>query len=152
MAPFVVVRRGAAADAAVAERIIAAALAEHGIAFEREGRDADVAAFGARADHDDLVAEDPRSGAAIGVVSVGPHGDPGVAWISKLFVARDARRRGVGRALMDAAHAAARARGYRVVGLRTRDVFGDAVRLYERLGYVRKPSAGGDPIFYRPLA
>ncbi len=140
------IRRATPADVADAERIITAALAEHGIAFDREGRDADIVHFGGRADHDDFVAEDDRR--AVGVVSVGPHGDAGVAWISKLFVAREARRRGVGRALMDAAHDAARARGYTSVALRTYVVFASAMRLYESLGYVRREMHSADDVVY----
>ncbi|MBX3189433.1 MAG: GNAT family N-acetyltransferase [Labilithrix sp.] len=148
-----VVRPAVASDAADAARIIGDALAEHGLSFEPEGRDADVATFGAKPEHDDLVAE--IGDRPIGVGSVGPHGDPGVAWISKLFVERDARGRGVGRALLEALHAAARARGYASVGLRTRVVFREAVALYESAGYVRRadpaPLAPGDVVYFRAL-
>jgi len=148
-------RRARPDDAAHAARVIAAALAEHGITFEPAGRDADVALFGARDDHDDLVAEDAH-GEVVGVASVGPQGDPGVAWVSKVFVARTARGRGLGRALLEAAHDAARARGYREVGLRTRVVFREAVALYESAGYARQePSpalvGAGDLVYRRRL-
>lgn len=147
------IRNATSSDADRAAAIISAALAEHGITFEPDGRDADVKSFGTRADHDDFIAE--HDDVAIGVVSVGPHGDPGVAWVSKLFVTRDARSRGVGAALMAAAHEAARLRGYREVGLRTRVAFASAIRLYERLGYVRRPDPRiletGDVVLYRPL-
>ncbi len=147
------IRRARAGDAPIAARIIAEALAEHALSFEPGGRDADVRFFGARPDHDDLVAE--LDGRAVGVVGVGPHGEPGVAWISKLFVDRDARRRGVGRALMEAAHEAARTRGCREVGLRTRLVFREAIRLYESMGYARRDDprteGPGDVVYYRAL-
>jgi GNAT superfamily N-acetyltransferase len=137
------IRRACAADASHAVRIVAGGLAEHGIVFDATGRDADVTSFGTSAEHDDLVAD--IEGAAVGVVRVGAQGEPGVAWISTLFVARDARGRGIGRALMVAAHDAAHARGCRSIGLRTRAVFRDAIRLYESLGYTRSQasSAGG---------
>ena len=86
------VRAATERDAAKAATIIAEALAEYGLPFEPEGRDADVATFGRKPEHDDLVAEDPTTGQALGVASVGPQGDEGVAWISKVFVAREARR------------------------------------------------------------
>jgi GNAT superfamily N-acetyltransferase len=146
-------RRATPADVSAAQRIIAAALAEHDLPFEPEGRDADVAFFGGRADHDDFVAE--QHGAVVGLVSVGPHGDPGVAWVSKLFVARDARRGGVGRALLRAAHDAARARGYETVGLRSRRVFREALALYASEGYAPREPADpallepGDVVLYR---
>ena len=149
----VLIRRATTADAPVAARIIAAALAEHDIPFEPEGRDADVAMFGARSDHDDLVAA-TREGRVVGVVSVGPHGDPGVAWVSKLFVDRDARGTGTGRALLHAAHDAARARGMHTVGLRTRPIFLAAVQLYVSEGYrASGPPAPGSMVvvLHRPL-
>jgi GNAT superfamily N-acetyltransferase len=150
---MIAVRRALPSDAATAARIIQAGLREYGIVFDPGGRDADVAMFGARDEHDDFVAE--ADGVPIGIVSVGAHGDPGVAWISKLFVSSAARRSGVGRALMEAAHEAARARGYREVALRTRVVFRDAIRLYEKLGYARRDDPrvleSGDVVLYRAL-
>jgi len=151
-----VLRRATPADAAAAATIIAEALAEYGLPFDPQGRDADVATFGSRAEQDDLVAMDVASGRAIGVASIGPQGEEGVAWVSKVFVARSARRRGAGRALMNALHDAARARGYREIGLRTRVVFREAIALYEAHGYARRedPSAvleSGDVVYYRSV-
>lgn len=145
------VRRATSADAPRAAEVIAGALAEFGLPFDHDGRDADVKSFGARPDHDDMVAED--EGRFVGVVSVGPHGDPGVAWISKLFVVATARRRGVGQRLLDAAVEAARTRGYRELGLRTRLVFRDAIRLYEKNGWSLNSSGKllepGDAVYWR---
>jgi putative acetyltransferase len=150
----VVLRRATPDDAAVAATIIAEALADYGLPFDPDGRDADVATFGSRPEHDDVVAMDAGSGRAIGIASIGPQGEEGVAWVSKVFVAKDARRRGAGRALMHALHDAARARGYREIGLRTRAVFREAIALYEAHGYTRRedPSAvleSGDVVYYR---
>ncbi len=149
------VRRASATDAATAATIIAEALAEYRLPFEPDGRDADVATFGSKAEHDDFVAEDRATGRALGVASVGPQGDEGLAWISKVFVTKEARRRGVGRALLEAAHAAARSRGYREVALRTRVIFREAIALYESAGYEPRsdPAATspGDVVYYRPL-
>lgn len=148
------IRRATAADAGAAASIIAAALADYGLPFEPDGRDADVRSFGGRDDHADFIAE--LGGAPVGVASVGPHGDPGVAWISKVFVLREARRHGLGRALLHAAHAAARDRGYTRVGLRTRVVFREAIALYEAEGY-RATTADelvletGDVVYFRDL-
>jgi putative acetyltransferase len=150
----VLIRRATPEDAATAATIIAAALAEYGLPFEPDGRDADVATFGSRSEQDDLVAVDDDE-APLGVASVGAQGAEGLAWISKVFVAKSARRRGVGRALLDAAHDAARARGFREVGLRTRVVFREAIAMYERAGYARRddPAAisPGDVVYYREL-
>jgi GNAT superfamily N-acetyltransferase len=83
---------------------------------------------------------------------VGPHGDPGVAWISKLFVAPRARHVGLGRALLEAAHDAARGRGCTAVGLRTRAVFTPAVRLYESLGYLcTGETTSPERVYFRTL-
>lgn len=156
-----VVRRATPADAATAARIIGDALAEYGLPFEPDGRDADVATFGGKPDHDDFVAfvpSDDHDGRelALGVASVGPQGTEGLAWISKVFVAKEARRRGAGRALLEAAHDAARARGFRDVGLRTRVIFREAIALYEASGYARREGdaaaiSAGDVVYYRHL-
>jgi GNAT superfamily N-acetyltransferase len=140
-------------DTAAAARIIAAALAEHALPFEPEGRDADVATFGAKPDVRDLVAE--IDGAVVGLVSVGAHDTPGVAWLSKLFVERSARGNGIGRALLGAAHDAARAAGFRTVGLRTRTHFVQAMGLYAAEGYTAREDPrvieSGDVVMYRDL-
>jgi GNAT superfamily N-acetyltransferase len=54
-----------------------------------------------------------------------------VAWIEEVMVAESARRRGVGRALMNEFEEWARSRGSRLVGLATRR----AAPFYEALGY-----------------
>lgn len=142
-------------DVPHATRIIADALAEFGLRFDPDGRDADVKDFGSRPEHDDLVAEG-HDGTPIGVASLGPQGHEGVGWLSKLFLAKEARGRGVGRALLDAAHDAATRRGYHTIGLRTRTAFLDAIALYEKNGYVvhvsstlAVPLEVGDRVFWR---
>jgi GNAT superfamily N-acetyltransferase len=149
-------RRATPADVPAAMAIIGAALADYGLPFEPQGRDADVAAFGRRADNDDFIAELGGPGTAVGLASVGPHGDWGVAWLSKVFVARGARGQGIGRALVVAAEDAARSRGYTRMGLRTRTVFREAIALYESLGYAATHDRtaileSGDRVYFRPL-
>lgn len=150
--PFAV-RSGRADDAKEAARIIGAALGEYGLPFEPEGRDADVATFGSKPDARDFVAE--MDGRVVGVASVGEHGDVGVAWVSKLFVEKQRRGLGIGRALLGAAHDAARAAGCRTVGLRTRRVFIEALRLYAAEGYAPREDPrvieAGDVVLYRDL-
>ena len=159
------VRRATTVDAADAAAIIGDALAEYGLPFEPEGRDADVATFGAKPANDDFVAVDPATGRALGVASIGPQGTAGVGWVSKVFVSKSARRRGVGRALLHAVHESARARGYREIGLRTRLIFREAIAMYEAHGYVRRGDesaaeaaaeavtviASGDVAYYRAV-
>ena len=154
LAADVRLRRATPADVEAAAAIIGSALAAYGLPFEPGGRDADVALFGSRSEHDDFVAE--HEGRPVGVASVGPHGDEGVAWISKVFVAKESRRAGIGRALLAATHDAARSRGYLRVGLRTRLVFREAIALYESEGYsplARHPAQleSGEVVYFRSL-
>jgi GNAT superfamily N-acetyltransferase len=60
--------------------------------------------------------------------------------LRKLYVARDARRAGLGTTLCRRVERAARDRGAAYVELWSDTRFADAHRLYERLGYVRSPS------------
>ena len=86
-----------------------------------------------------LVAEDVESKTIVGTVQVVlamPENQPHRADVAKMQVHRQARRRGLGTALMQAAEAAAREAGRTLLVLDT--VTGsDAERLYERLGWRR---------------
>lgn len=85
-----------------------------------------------------LAAEDP-DGRLMGTVQVIgdlPENQPHRADVAKMLVHRDARRRGLGAALMHAAADAARAAGKTLLVLDT-VTDGDAERLYTRLGWVR---------------
>jgi putative acetyltransferase len=62
--------------------------------------------------------------------------------IKRMFVAEQARGRGVGRALLEAVEAAARDRGIRTLRLETGEPQVAAIALYERAGYVRIPPFG----------
>jgi GNAT superfamily N-acetyltransferase len=83
-----------------------------------------------------IVAED-ESGicGTVQLVLDQPENQPHRADLSKMLVHRRARRRGVGAALMQAAEAEARREGRTLLVLDTAS--GDAVRLYERQGWVR---------------
>lgn len=112
-----------------------------------------------------LAAEDRRTGRVVGTVQVVltmPDNQPHRAEVAKLLVYRDARRRGLGAALMGAAEAAARASGRTLLVLDTA-TGGHAERLYERLGWQRcgvipgfalLPHGGlcATTVFYRELA
>lgn len=85
-----------------------------------------------------LVATDGGDGHVVGTVQVAfaaPENQPHRADISKLLVHGEARRQGLGAALMTAAEEAARGAGRRVLVLDTAS--GAAERLYERLGWTR---------------
>jgi putative acetyltransferase len=57
--------------------------------------------------------------------------------LRKLYVAQSARRNGLGSELVGRIERAARERGMRYIDLWTDTRFGDAHRLYERVGFVR---------------
>ena len=92
-----------------------------------------------------------RDGEDVGLANLGLRGRD--AWIGGVGVVPDERRRGTGRALMDAVHEEARARGVAHVWLEVIVENRRAIALYERLGYelVRDlevwslPAADGDP-------
>ena len=86
-----------------------------------------------------LLAEDSVSGDIVGTVQVVfavADNQPHRADLAKMLVHRRARRRGVGAALLEAAHSAARAAGRTLLVLDTVSG-GDAERLYTRLGWQR---------------
>jgi ribosomal protein S18 acetylase RimI-like enzyme len=64
---------------------------------------------------------------------------PDAANVRMLGVAPDARRRGIGRALMRAVMAEARARGKRVLTLNTGDRQLAAIAMYQDMGFTREP-------------
>ena len=110
-----------------------------------------------------LVAEDERGicGTVQLVMDV-PENQPHRADVSKMLVARRARRRGVGAHLMRGIEALARDAGRTLLVLDT-VTGGDAERLYERLGWMRVGvipgyalMPGGEPcdttVFYHSLA
>jgi GNAT superfamily N-acetyltransferase len=79
-----------------------------------------------------------RGGRIVGTVQLGmrmPPNQPHRADVKKLLVHRDARRRGVGAALMSAAEHAAKRHGRTLLVLDTASG-GDAERLYRRGGWV----------------
>jgi putative acetyltransferase len=78
-----------------------------------------------------------RAGQVVGSVGVLPTAAPKGMELRKLYVARAARRRGLGGHLCDLAEAHARACGAVFIELWSDTRFTDAHRLYERRGYVR---------------
>ena len=85
-----------------------------------------------------LVAEDVDANAVVGTVQViltTPENQPHRGEVAKMLVHRQARRRGVGEALMRAAEDAARQAGRTLLVLDTASA--DAERLYDRLGWQR---------------
>lgn len=74
-----------------------------------------------------------EDGEAIGLVNLGVRGKRG--WIGGLGVVAEARRRGLGRRLMEAVHERARERGIREISLEVIEANEPAFHLYQDLGY-----------------
>jgi GNAT superfamily N-acetyltransferase len=99
-----------------------------------------------------LVALDDVDGELLATVTFapgpGPYSDiaaPGDAEFRMLAVAPAARRRGLGRALVEACIGRARTGGARRLRLSTGPTMTDAHRLYESLGFVRTPELDWQP-------
>lgn len=80
------------------------------------------------------------TGAIAGCVGLLPV-DPDAVELRKMYLGRAWRGRGLGRALLAAALDEARRRGFRRVVLETASVLREAIRLYEKAGFRRRPGA-----------
>ena len=129
---------------------------EHRDAFEALNRDW-LERFGLLEDGDLPYLEDPRrtildpggavlcalaDGEVMGTVAVIPHG-AGTFELAKLAVAASARRRGIGRRLVEAAIALARTAGATTLTLSSNHQLRDAIRLYESFGFAHVASPAG---------
>jgi len=76
-------------------------------------------------------------GRPAGCVAMRPLGEDGVCEMKRMYIADDFRGQGLGRVLADRIIADARAAGYRAMRLETSVKQPDAIRLYERSGFVR---------------
>jgi putative acetyltransferase len=123
-------------DVPAVVEIVRRVLAEFGLEFGVGSRtDEEVKRLpGAYAGGGFWIAED--GGGLLGTCGLFPLGEATYE-IRKMYVDGRARGRGVGRALLERALADARDRGARVVVLDTLHTMEDAIRLYERSGFVR---------------
>lgn len=80
-----------------------------------------------------------RDGRVLASVALRPMAEPGGVALKSLYVARAARRAGLGARLVALVEEEARRRAAAYVELWTDTRFEDAHRLYERLGYTRGP-------------
>lgn len=78
-------------------------------------------------------------GRVVASVALRPGAEPGLIALKSLYVARAARRRGLGAQLVALVEESARRRNAAAIELWTDTRFDDAHRLYERLGYRRGP-------------
>ncbi len=136
------VRPGTDADAAAAANLVRQVLWEHGLPFEPAGVDADVLApethYTARGGAF-YVATD-AGGRIVGTAALERTG-PTSGEVRKMFLLPEARGNGIGRALLEAVLAAARARRLDRLTLSTRFRYTRAIRMYERAGFRRVGSA-----------
>jgi putative acetyltransferase len=136
------IRRARPADGPAVREFVLATFASYGIEPDLEDTDAELVRFGEHGDQvDEFVAV--VDDAPVGSVMVMPREDS-YAWLSKFFVAQRYRGRGIGRALLARAVEAARARGYRSIGLDTRTAMKEAVHLYEATGWRLDPAGPAD--------
>ena len=130
----VTIRMARSEDNAPISKMIFEVLKEYGIQADPEGDDSDAKEFGMTDDRIYLVAA--RLEAPIGSAILTPE-ENGSFKLSKLFLARRDRGKGIGKLLLNAAVAAARSSGGEEIYLRTRDSYAEAIRLYERYGWTR---------------
>jgi putative acetyltransferase len=133
----VLIRPATGADAASIVDVIQTVYAEYDFVFEAREETPDLLAFDQTYDGRAgafFVAE--LAGAVVGSIGV-RLGPTGLAEIVRLYLAASLRGQGVGRRLVDAAVAWARANGARVVELWSDTRFTDAHRLYTRYGFVQ---------------
>ena len=102
---------------------------------------AQYAKFNQMKDESPFVLALDESGAPIGCGSFRPYDDT-AAEVKRMFVAEDARRRGVARAVLDELETWAREQGFTATILETGPLQREAIALYERCGYARCDAFG----------
>lgn len=130
------VRPGTDADAADAADVVQQVLSEHGLPFEPHRVDADLLAPDShyRARGGAFYVATDAAGRIVGTAALERTG-PASGEVRKMFLLPGARGNGIGRALLDAVLAAARARRLGRVTLHTRHRYDRAIRMYERAGF-----------------
>lgn len=92
---------------------------------------------GLRSEHCRILLAEPALGFVFAEIDARPSAVP-VGSIHELFVVPDARRRGVGRALVEAAREFLRERGARRLSVRVESGNRDGLRFWERIGYAER--------------
>ena len=141
------VRPAHPADNAAARALVRRSLGDFGIAAEFDGLDHAIGAFGRSDSPNAIELAAQCDGVFVACLAIQANGEGG----AKLFgfhVAPEMRGRGVGRALLEAAIARARAQGFAALKLDTWGSMAAAVNLYESLGWRRvadpTPESGAD--------
>ncbi|KAF0109238.1 MAG: putative acetyltransferase [Anaerolineaceae bacterium] len=147
--PALVIESFRPADQAEVKRLILAGLAEHWGALD-PAKNPDLNDIASTyADSVFLVAR--QDGRIIGTGALVPR-DDGTAEIVRMSVAKDARRSGVGRAVLRALCARAAAREFGRVVLETTETWGEVIAFYLANGFQVTHRRGGDVYFALDLA
>jgi GNAT superfamily N-acetyltransferase len=125
-------------DSAAVKELVFGILREHGLEPDPAATDKDL---------DDIEAHYQRNGGSFSVFEaedgtiVGSVGigfiAPGICELRKMYVSRDHRGQGLGKALLNHGLAEARRLGYRRMVLETASVLKEAIRMYEQYGFRR---------------
>ena len=131
-------RSATRADGPALLQLVTAVLAEHGLAADPAGTDADlqdVEQHYLRSGGWFVVVEN-AAGEIVGSVGLAPLAESGLVELRKMYLRPELRGLGVGRRLLLEAIAEARRRGFRCIRLETASVLKAAVALYVRHGFV----------------
>lgn len=124
------------ADATAVRHLVFSVLLEHGFAPDPGGIDADLddleSSYFRRGGWFDVATD--AEGTVVGTVGLYPLGE-GCCELRKMYLAPQARGRGLGRRLLDQALERARALGFRRIELETASTLEAAARLYESTGF-----------------
>lgn len=148
MSNSIYIRTATPADNEAIRTMIFSVLDEYNVAKEPHGDDLDATEFGLNPARHYLVAD--LNGRAIGSAIL-TETSAGVFKLSKLFLPKEHRGSGNGRMLLNGAVEHARALGASEVYLRTRDSYQEAIKLYDRCGWVRSDECmppPGPPVKY----
>lgn len=130
------IRSATNADAESIRTLVFGVLGEYGLLAEHEGVDADLSDiegnYIARGGLFDLVFDD--AGQLIGAVGLYPRGG-GVAELRKMYLAKHARDRGIGKMLLERVLLCARELGLGRIELETSSKLVEAIGLYKRYGF-----------------
>jgi len=132
----VIVRAGTPADRARVQRIAGAAMRAFQIEPDFDDLDRDLGRFGEPEDSDSIFLAADFRGQVVGSLVL-TRKDAQVWKLSGFYVDQDCRGQGLGRALLQAAIAAASARGASGIYLETWTKMAAAVSLYTSLGWKR---------------
>lgn len=140
MTDDVTIRRATGADANAVRDLVFGTLFEFGLKPDAKGTDADLFDFPGSYDAGTFDVLVDSGGLVLGCVGLLPHGE-GTVELRKMYLAKESRRRGYGKMLLDHALRRARELGARRVTLETAAVLTDAIAMYERAGFRPDPSA-----------